>query len=72
ATSVNVEWIFSRGHLLLSHIRNRLSAQCTRAVLCLSAWSLMGMVKDEDVLKVAVLADAVGEEEGFKEGWDST
>jgi len=29
------------------------------------------MVKDEDVMKVAVLNDVEGDEEEFKEGWDS-
>jgi hypothetical protein len=72
ATSVDVERIFSRGRLLLSHIRNRLSAQSTRALLCLGSWSLLGMVKDEDVLKVAVLQDVQGEDEiELEDGWDS-
>ncbi|KIJ09043.1 hypothetical protein PAXINDRAFT_88030, partial [Paxillus involutus ATCC 200175] len=39
ATSVDVEHIFSRGQLLLSHVRSRLSAQTTRAILCLGGWS---------------------------------
>ena len=71
ATSVDVERIFSRGRLVLSHIRNRLSAQSTRALLCLGSWSLMGMVKDEDVLKVAVMQDVEGEEEELEDGWDA-
>jgi hypothetical protein len=28
------------------------------------------MVKNEDVMKVAVLNDVEGDEEEFKEGWD--
>ena len=72
ATSVDVERIFSRGRLLLSHVRSWLSAQTTQAVLCLGAWSLMGMVKDKDVMKIAVLDDVEGEEEEeFEDGWDS-
>jgi hypothetical protein len=71
ATSVDVERIFSRGRLILSHVRNRLSAQTTRALLCLGSWSLLGMVRDEDVLKVVVLDDEEGEEEReLDEGWD--
>jgi hypothetical protein len=32
----------------------------------------MGMVKDEDVLKVAVMQDVEGEEEEeLKDGWDA-
>jgi len=72
ATSVDVERIFSRGRLILSHIRNRLSAQTTRALLCLGSWSLLGMVRDEDVLKVALLQDVEGEEEvELMDGWDA-
>ncbi|KDQ56487.1 hypothetical protein JAAARDRAFT_132812, partial [Jaapia argillacea MUCL 33604] len=73
ATSVDVERIFSCGRLLLSHVRNRLSAQSTRAVLCLGVWSLMGMVKDEDISKVVVMADVPADEEEaeFEDGWDS-
>jgi hypothetical protein len=29
------------------------------------------MVKDEDVMNVAVLNDVKGDEEEFEEGWDS-
>ena len=52
-----MERLFSRGHLLLSHTRSRLSAQTTRALLCLGSWSLAGLVKDDDVKAVAVLDD---------------
>lgn len=72
ATSVDVKRIFSRGRLLLSHVRNKLSTQTTRAALCLGEWSLLGMVKDEDVLKVAAMSDEEGDEEvEFEDGWDS-
>ncbi|KIM92175.1 hypothetical protein PILCRDRAFT_57149, partial [Piloderma croceum F 1598] len=63
--------LFSHGQLLLSHVQNWLSAQTTQALLCLGSWNLAGMVKDEDVMKVAVLNDVEGDEEEFKEGWDS-
>jgi hAT family C-terminal dimerisation region len=72
ATSVDVERIFSRGRLILSHICNRLSAQTTHALLYLGSWSLLGMVRDEDVLKVALLQDVEGEEEvELMDGWDA-
>ena len=72
ATSIDVERIFSRGQLVLSHIRNRLSAQTMRALLCLGSWSLLGMVKDEDVLKVALLNNVEGDEEvELENGWDA-
>jgi hypothetical protein len=71
ATSVDVERIFSRGHILLSHIRNRLSAQSTRALMCVGLWSQLGYVKDSDVLAVGQLPDVEGEEKELEEGWDA-
>ena len=62
ATSVDVERLFSKGHILLPHLRNRLSSQSIRALLCLGSWSLLGLVKDEDVKKVVAL-DEVQEED---------
>ena len=70
ATSIDVECLFSRGCLLLSHVRNRLSAQTTQVLLCLGSWSLAGMVMDDDILKVELLNDVEGDEE-FNDGWDS-
>ena len=71
ATSVDVERIFSRSRLVLSHVRSRLSAQSTRALLCLGTWSLLGLVKDNDVLAVTVLDDVEGSEEcELEDGWD--
>ena len=35
ATSVDVERVFSRGRLILSHVRSQLTAQSTRSLLCL-------------------------------------
>jgi hypothetical protein len=71
ATSVDVECVFSRGRLLLSHIRNRLSAQSTRALLCLGNWSLLGMVDNIDVLTVARLEALEGDFDFEMDvGWD--
>ncbi|GLB45613.1 putative hAT family C-terminal dimerisation region [Lyophyllum shimeji] len=74
ATSVDVERVFSRGRLLLSHVRSRLSAQTTRALLCLGSWSLLGLVKDTDVLAVSSMNDVEGDadaEIALDDGWDS-
>ena len=49
ATSVEVERVFSQGRLLLSHIRNRLSVQTTRALMCLGVWCQLGFITDSDV-----------------------
>lgn len=71
ATSIDVERFFSRGRLLLSHVRSRLSAQSTRALLCLGLWSQLNLIKDDDVKKVSVLPDIEGEDElDLEDGWD--
>ena len=53
ATSVAVECVFSRGHLMLSHVHNKLTVQSARALLCLGDWSRQGFVKTSDLNKVA-------------------
>jgi hypothetical protein len=43
-----------------------------RALICLGDWSLLGLVKDKDILVVTALPEVVGdEEEEIEEGWDS-
>jgi hypothetical protein len=71
ATSTDVERVFSQGRLLLSHVRNRLSSQSIRALMCLGNWSRLGLVKDRDIHAVTMLAEIEGAEEELKEGWDS-
>ncbi len=71
ATSVNVEWVFSYGHLILSHVCNCLSVQSTHALICLGSWSLLGLVKNMDILAITALDDAEGNEEyELEDGWD--
>ena len=72
ATLVDVEHVFSHGHLVLSHIWSRLSVQSTWALICLGSWSLGDMALDSDVLEVGMLADVAedGEQE-LGERWDS-
>ena len=72
ATLVDVEWLFSRRRLILSHVQNRLSAQTTRAILCVGEWSLLELVKPEDARKVSELEDIDGDDDvelGW--GWDN-
>jgi hypothetical protein len=69
-TSVDVERVFSQGRLLLPYIRNRLSSESTRALLCLGNWSLRGYVKDNDIKAAALLPDVNGEEPPLASGWD--
>ena len=72
ATSVDVERVFSRGRLILSHVRSRLTAQSTRSLLCLGNWSLHGFIKDIDVETAAELPDVQeDDEEELEDGWDS-
>ena len=73
ATSVGVERTFSKGRLLLAHIRNRLSVQSTRALMCLGVWSLLGYVRDNDIKGVTALEELVGEErmDELSADWDA-
>lgn len=50
--SVDVERVFSKGRLILSHICNRLSVETTRALMCLGNWSKQGHIPD-NVMKAA-------------------
>jgi hypothetical protein len=69
APSVNVEHIFSRGQLLLSHVQSRLSAQSTCTLLCIGLWSQLGLVKDTDILSVSSLPDVNDEDAALDDGW---
>ncbi len=71
-TSVDVECVFSRRHLLLPHVRNGLSAHSIRALLCLGEWSLLDLITDSDVEKVVEKLDELeGDEEvPLEDGWD--
>jgi hypothetical protein len=71
ATSTDVECVFSQGRILLSHIRNRLSSQSTRALMCLGNWSRLGYVRDKDILAITVEPEVEGDEEELPQGWDA-
>jgi len=73
ATSVDVERTFSKGRILLSHLRNRLSVESTRALLCLGVWSKLGYVRDSDVKAETLQPVIEGEEslDELKDGWDA-
>lgn len=43
--------------MILSHVRNRLTVESTRALLCLGAWSKAGFVRKEDIHEVASMPD---------------
>jgi hAT family C-terminal dimerisation region len=73
ATSVDVERVFSRGRILLSHLRNRMTGQTTRALMCLNAWSLQGVLKDCDLTSaIRGEPDLDGDEDvELESGWDA-
>ena len=73
ATSVDVERVFSKGQILLSHVRNLLSVQLTRALMCLGVWSTMGYVSDSDVKAITTLPDLKEgkEEQPLDDEWDA-
>ena len=71
ATTVDVERVFSKGRILLPHIRNRLSAQSTHALMCIGAWSELGYVKDDDIKAVTMHEEVEGEEKALEDGWDA-
>lgn len=72
ATSVDVERTFSRGRRLLSHVRSRLSAQTTHAVLCLGDWVRLDLVKAEDIRAISKLAEVKSDllDYEMEAGWD--
>lgn len=71
ATSVDVERLFSRGRMLLSHTRNRLSSQSIRAILCLGSWGFHTFVGSTDLQKLASLQDIEGDEDVvLDDNWD--
>ena len=61
--------MFSKGRLIISHIRNRLSAQSTRALLCLGYWSKLGLIRNDDLKAATLLPDAKIDEEWSEDGW---
>ena len=71
ATSVDVKRVFSGGRLVLPHVQSKLSVQSTRALLCVGSCSLLKLVKDEDVLSAAQLADIKEDNEYLPLGWET-
>ena len=51
ATSVEVEHLFSKGHITLPYLRNHLSSHSTHALMSLGQWSKLSLVKDGDIHK---------------------
>jgi hypothetical protein len=49
ATAVDVERSFSRGRILISHLRNRLRASSIRALMCFGDWCRQQLVSDMEL-----------------------
>jgi len=62
ATSIDVERLFSKGQLILSHVRNQLSAGTTCELLCLNNWGTQGLVKMVDLVEVAKLPEVLDDD----------
>jgi hypothetical protein len=74
ATSVDVERVFSRGRLMLTHTRSRLSAETSRAILCLGTWSSLDMVKTSSLAaSLRGIPDAAAGDIDMlmEDGWDA-
>jgi hypothetical protein len=73
ATSIEVERLFSRGRLVISHVRSRLAVQNSRALICLGVWSRIGLVKSSDIQAVSRMEDVEGkgDDTALADGWDS-
>ena len=65
--------MFSQGRILLSHLRNRLSVQSTRAFMCVGVWSHLGYVKDSDIKAIVSLPEVPANEweDHLVAGWDT-
>ncbi|KAK2459732.1 hypothetical protein APHAL10511_008250, partial [Amanita phalloides] len=70
-TSIEVEWIFSHGCLLLLHTWSQLSTQTSQSMLCVSRWTSLNLVKMDDIRAVSELKDMVGDVDAMDDGWDS-
>ena len=69
-TSVDVECVFSKGCIFLSHLCSCLSIQSMHTLMCVGEWSKLGYMKDKDIRAVTTLPEVEGKEEVPQENWD--
>ncbi|KAH0836534.1 hypothetical protein J3R83DRAFT_8173, partial [Lanmaoa asiatica] len=69
AMLIVIEQLFSQGCLILFHVHSQLLTQSTQALVCLRSWSLLNLVKADDLKAAAELPD-IDEELGLEDGWD--
>ena len=60
ATAVDVERSFSRGRILINHLRNRLRTASIRALMCFGDWCRLQLVTDSN-LAAALHANTAAE-----------
>jgi hypothetical protein len=51
ATAVDVERSFSRGRILINHLRNCLHAASIHALMCFGDWCRLGLVPDAELAR---------------------
>ncbi len=71
---MDVERIFSRGHVILSYLRNRLSVQMVQALLCIDEWIKVGIIKEKhihDAIKGSKEMEEDDEAMYVEDGWDN-
>ena len=56
---------------MLSYERNRLSAESTRALICVGLWSIDGYVEDTD-LELVASSRSIPDEEDERDAWDDS
>ena len=65
ASSVSVERTFSRGRILISHLRNRLRAETIRALMCFGDWSRQDYISNHELIQF-LLSDANDDNDGIE------
>ena len=70
-SSIDVERVFSQGCILLPHVRNCLSSELMRALLCIGDWSRHVLLKDVVIKTAAVLPDLGQYEPPLSNDWDT-
>ena len=70
-TSVDIECVFSKGCLVLSHMHNQLSVELTHTLLCLGAWSKLGLINKADIKTATNLPDVKEGNEDYQDEFDT-
>ncbi|KIM50452.1 hypothetical protein SCLCIDRAFT_145470 [Scleroderma citrinum Foug A] len=63
AMSVDVECLFSKGHILLPYLHNCLSSASTCALLYFGHWSKLGLIKNKYLCQAACETEVPGDQE---------